>query len=217
MTEPSHASDVGSMYVDTIRSALAARRRELPHVLERLDAQSDRLSEAAALLVDTLRSGGTVLLAGNGGSAAEAQHFSAELVGRYRRERSAYAAIALTTDSSILTAIGNDYSYEDVFSRQVEGLGRSGDLLICFSTSGESENLVRAAAMAHERGMRVIAVTGERESRLSEAADLALRMPTRETPVVQELHMMMTHLLCDIAEEELSGLPGPLSRRAEEC
>src|SRR5579872_6812464 len=111
MTQRSQTSHAESAFTDTIRSAIAARREELPRTLERLEAQSKRLGEAAALLVETLQSGGTVLLAGNGGSAAEAQHFSAELVGRYKRERSAYAAIALTTDTSILTAIGNDYSF----------------------------------------------------------------------------------------------------------
>lgn len=175
----------------------------MPAALAEMERNAEVLGAAAALMIETLRGGGKVLLAGNGGSAAEAQHFAAELVGRFQRERPAYAALALTTDTSILTAVANDYSYEDIFARQVAGLGRRGDLLIAFSTSGESENLVRAAETARERQIAVVAVTGNRPSRLEGAADLTVRTPAEETPVVQELHTMITHLLCDIAETDL--------------
>jgi D-sedoheptulose 7-phosphate isomerase len=200
-----------SPYARTVRSAVGRQRAALSGALQRLETQSDRLGEAASLLLTTLQSGHSVLLAGNGGSAAAAQHFSAEFVGRYRRERPPYAAIALTTDTSILTAIGNDYGFDDVFARQVSGIGHEGDVLIAFSTSGESENLIRATHAAHERGMKVIALTGERPNRLADAADLALLMPTAETPLAQELHTFVTHLLCDIVEDELSRSEGGTS------
>jgi D-sedoheptulose 7-phosphate isomerase len=180
------------------------RQTALEETFARLLSDSDTLARVAALLVQALRSGHKILLAGNGGSAAQAQHFAAELIGRFQRERPPYAALALTTDSSILTALANDYSYEDVFVRQIVALGRSGDLLIAFSTSGESANLIRAAEAAHSQEMAVVALTGNRPSRLESAADLAVHVPADETPIVQEVHMMMTHLLCGIAEAELS-------------
>ncbi len=160
-----------------------------------------------------------VLVAGNGGSAAEAQHFAAELVGRFKRERAPYAVLSLTTDTSILTAVANDYGYADVFARQVLAFGQSGDLLIAFSTSGESENLLRAAVAGHQSRMTVIAITGDRPNRLDRLADVTVRVPVVDTAVAQELHMIVTHILCDIAESELAscnvycrgdpcGLPG---------
>jgi D-sedoheptulose 7-phosphate isomerase len=155
--------------------------------------------------VETLRQGNKILVAGNGGSAAEAQHFSAELVGRFLRDRDPYAAMALTTDSSILTAVGNDYAFEDVFARQVAGLGRPGDLLLAYTTSGESENLIRAADVAGELGMTVVAITGPTDSRLAGMADISIRVPAESTPVIQEIHMATTHLLCEIVEREMSG------------
>jgi D-sedoheptulose 7-phosphate isomerase len=188
---------------EVMQRTLSHRCAVLSEGLAELEKRGPELGRAAALLVATLRGGHKIMLAGNGGSAAEAQHFSAELVGRFRRERPAYAAIALTTDTSILTAIGNDYSYDDVFSRQVEGLGRSGDVLVAFTTSGNSENLVRAATTARERGVTVIAITGAHPSRLEEAADLTVRAPGADTPAVQELHTVITHVLCDIVEGEL--------------
>lgn len=192
------------LYRDAVAASLAERRAALDTALAKLLAGPGPLAAAAARLVDTLRAGRKVLVAGNGGSAAEAQHFAAELVGRFKRERAAYAVLSLTTDTSILTAVANDYGYADVFARQVAAFGQPGDLLTVFSTSGESENLVRAAAAAHERGITVVAVTGSRPSRLARAADLALRMPLTDTALVQELHMAVTHILCDIAECELS-------------
>jgi len=132
--------------------ALAGRRRVLDHALARLALGAGGLAEVAARLVETLEHGGTVLVAGNGGSAAEAQHFAAELVGRFKRDRAPYPVLALTTDTAILTAVANDYGYADVFARQVRAFGQPGDLFLGFSTSGESENLVRALAAARERG-----------------------------------------------------------------
>src|SRR5437763_1289951 len=136
-------------YHSTIVEALAARRGTLDTALTQLMTRAQALAEVATRLVETLRTGHKVLVAGNGGSAAEAQHFAAELVGRFKRERSPYAVMALTTDTSILTAIANDYGYQDVFARQVLALGQPGDMLIVFSTSGESENLLCAAQAGH--------------------------------------------------------------------
>ncbi len=190
---------------DSIERALASRRRTLVSALDELSARSHTLAQIATLLIATLRQGGKVLTAGNGGSASEAQHFAAELVGRFKRERAPYAVLSLTTDTSILTAVANDYGYADVFARQVLALGRPGDVLVGFSTSGESENLVRAADAAHTCGMRVVAVTGNRPSRLAAHADLTAAMPVSETETIQELHMAVTHMLCDVVERELSA------------
>lgn len=191
-------------YLGDITAALGDHRERMTAALAAFDGCAPALAEAARLLVATLRSGNKALAAGNGGSAAEAQHFAAELVGRFLREREPYAALALTTDTSILTAIGNDYAYADIFSRQVAGLGQAGDLLLAYSTSGESENLIRAAAVAREMTITVVSITGPGESRLSTMADLAIRVPGSTTPIVQELQMATTHLLCEIAEREMS-------------
>ena len=199
-------------YGDAIAAALAARHATLDLALRELTARADALAAVATRLVATLRSANKVLVAGNGGSAAEAQHFAAELVGRFKRERAAYAALALTTDTATLTAVANDYGYAEVFARQVLAFGQRGDLLLAFSTSGESENLLRAAAACRERGVCLVALTGERPSRLSAAADLALRMPASDTAVIQELHKIVTHVLCDLIETELSAWAGEAAR-----
>jgi D-sedoheptulose 7-phosphate isomerase len=202
-------------YHDAVLGALADRRAVLDGALVGLAARSAALAEVAARLVNTLRTGHKVLVAGNGGSAAEAQHFAAELVGRFKRERAPFAVVSLTTDTAILTAVANDYGYADVFARQVCALGQPGDLLIAFSTSGESENLVRAAAAAWQHGMAVAAVTGGRPSRLERLADVTVRVPVVDTAVAQELHMAVTHILCDIVEAELVALPAAFEAEQE--
>jgi D-sedoheptulose 7-phosphate isomerase len=198
-------------YDQEVSRFLASRAQDLSQVLELLHASEQILSRMAALTVATLRAGGTILTAGNGGSAAEAQHFAAELVGRFKREREPYSSMALTTDTSVLTALGNDYGYEDVFARQVRALARSGDLLLAFSTSGNSENVVRAAAAARERRARVIALTGASPNRLADVADIALLVPSTDTAIVQEVHLMVTHLICGLVEDALA----PQSRDQE--
>jgi D-sedoheptulose 7-phosphate isomerase len=187
-------------------NAIIQHRNVLDNALNRFADGVAVLVEVAGLLVETLQSGHKVLVAGNGGSAAEAQHFAAELVGRFKRERAPYAVLSLTTDTSILTAVGNDYGYQEVFARQVGAFGQAGDMLIAFSTSGESENLLRAAEVGKEQFMTVIAITGERASRLEALSDLTLRVPALDTAIAQELHMIVTHILCDIAETELSKM-----------
>lgn len=204
---PAPAQDAAA-YQGAIVSALVDRRAVLDAALARLTDRAAPLAEAAERLIATLRRGGTVLVAGNGGSAAEAQHFAAELVGRFKRERAPYAVLALTTDTSVLTAVANDYGYAEVFARQVRAFGRSGDVLLAFSTSGESENLLRAVAACRDRGVIVLAVTGDRPSRLGRLADVTVRVPVTDTAAVQEVHMAVTHILCDIAEAELAeGAP----------
>lgn len=201
--EGREAPDV-SVFAPQIADALRQRAATMTEALTSLAANSDPIAQAAAQILAALTSGHRILVAGNGGSAAEAQHFAAELVGRYRRERSPYPAVALTADSSTVTAIANDYGYENVFARQVAGLGSTGDIFVAYSTSGESQNLVRAAEEARRLGMTVIAIVGSRPSTLSRAADLALHAPVAETPVVQEIHLLFTHLICDMVEPQLA-------------
>lgn len=192
-------------YEDAIAQAMSRHQAALEGALNSWHSSTTVIAAAAQVIVTALRDGNKILAAGNGGSAADAQHFSAELVGRYKRERSPYPAVALTTDTSILTAIGNDYGYDDVFARQVGALGREGDVLLAYSTSGESRNLIQAAEEARRRGMNVITLTGPRDSSLSHLAHIALKMPASDTPVIQEMHLMTTHLLCDLVEAELAA------------
>ena len=195
-------------YHEAIVRALNCHWKMLDIALAQFNTRAAVFTEVAARLIETLRTGHKVLVAGNGGSAAEAQHFAAEFVGRFKRERSPYAVLSLTTDTSILTAVSNDYGYQDVFARQVNAFGQPGDMLIAFSTSGESENLVRAATAGRERFMTVVAVTGNRPSRLENLADVTVRVPVADTAIAQELHMIVTHILCDIAESELAADEG---------
>lgn len=175
--------------------------------LEAISAMSEQLSsrieDAARLLCQTLQAGGKILIAGNGGSAADAQHFAAELVGRFLMERRALPALALTTDSSILTAVGNDYGFEQIFSRQVEALAAPGDLVVGISTSGNSENVCRALAAAHNADCRTLALIGGQGGRLAAQAELALLVPASHTPHIQEGHLLLIHLLCDLVERQL--------------
>ena len=193
-------------YLEAVSAAMSARRATLDAALEELELRhSQVIAEAASLLIATVRNGGKILAAGNGGSAAQAQHFAGEFVGRFKRERAAYPMLSLTVDTSIITAIANDYSYHDVFARQIEALGQPGDLFVAISTSGKSENLLRALQAAHERAIPVIAITGERRSPLGQRADLTIRAPTTDTAIAQELHTLIVHILCDIAEQELAA------------
>jgi D-sedoheptulose 7-phosphate isomerase len=185
-------------------AAFAGRRSSLGAALAQLCTAAGSVAGAADRIIATIRGGGRVLVAGNGGSAAEAQHFATELVGRFNREREPFAAIALTADTAILTAIANDYGFAEVFARQVAAYGRPGDLLVLFSTSGESENVLRAAHVAAERGIPVVALTGGRANRLAATAELAIQVPATDTPLAQELHTIVLHVICDIVESALA-------------
>lgn len=171
-----------------------------------LDAQLASIAAAVHKLADVLRAGGKVLVCGNGGSAADAQHFAAELSGRFERERPGLPGIALTTDTSALTAIGNDYGFERVFSRQVEALGTKGDVLIGITTSGNSPNVLRAAEVALARGLSLIAMTGRDGGKLGAMCgpgDVELRAASKVTARIQEVHILVLHCLCDGIDELL--------------
>lgn len=160
------------------------------------------LIDAAKLCADSLHQGGKLLFAGNGGSASDAQHLAAELVGRYKQDRPSIAAIAITTDTSALTAIGNDYGYVEVFSRQVEGLANKNDVLIAISTSGNSGNILKAVERARDKGAKVIGMSGP-GGKLKDISDYCLAVPCPVTATTQESHIMLGHLLCDLIEKQL--------------
>lgn len=154
-------------------------------------------------MIGALRSGNKILLVGNGGSAADAQHIAAEIIGRYKNDRPGYAAIALTTDTSALTAIANDYGFEQVFARQVEGLGKPGDVLLALSTSGRSPNILAALRTARERGLVTIGFTGTRGETLGALCDHLLVSPSDDTAVVQQIHLAVGHGICDEIEQAM--------------
>ncbi|WP_407155633.1 D-sedoheptulose 7-phosphate isomerase [Bradyrhizobium sp. STM 3557] len=157
----------------------------------------------AAAIVAALRAGNKLLLVGNGGSAADAQHIAAEIVGRYKQERPAYAAIALTTDTSALTAIGNDYGYDQVFARQVEGLGQRGDVLLAISTSGRSPSILNALINARARGLTTVGFTGSKGQAMGDLCDLLLVAPSEDTPIIQQIHLATAHGICAAVEQAL--------------
>lgn len=165
----------------------------------------DTTVAAAQAIVVSLRTGGKVLVFGNGGSAADAAHAAAELVGRFRRERRGYAAIALTADPSVLTSIANDYGYDRVFARQIEALGQPADVAFAITTSGESVNAVRALETARAQGLTTIALTGRDGGTAGRLADIHVNVPSDATPRVQEVHRTLLHVICDLVETELSA------------
>lgn len=177
-------------------SVLAAR------VSEELAAA---IAQVAARATDVLRAGGKLMFCGNGGSAADAQHLAAEYVVRFSRTRPALSAVALTTDTSVLTATGNDFGFEAVFERQVAALGRPGDLLFLHSTSGDSENLVRAADSARAAGVGTVAFLARGGGRLRDRVDLAVVVPTSSTARAQEIHLALGHVVCDLVERSIAG------------
>ena len=179
---------------DSIRAKEALLRSDIPLLIER----------AANKIYDCLKKGGKLLFFGNGGSAADSQHLAAEFVGRYEKERRGLAAIALTTDTSILTAVGNDYGFEKVFSRQIEALGVKGDLAIGISTSGRSKNLLKALEAAKEKGLFTIAFSGGSGGEMKALADLALVVPSEKTSRIQESHILIGHILCERVDELLA-------------
>jgi phosphoheptose isomerase len=157
---------------------------------------------AAGVIVASLRAGGKLLVFGNGGSAADAQHVAAELVGRFRHERGALSAVALTTDTSVLTSLANDYAFERVFARQIEALGRTGDVALAISTSGGSPNALAALTAARRLGLRTIALTGRDGGDLGRAAEVHINVPSDSTARVQEVHRTLLHVICELVESE---------------
>lgn len=182
---------------NSIRTKQATQAQLLPRIID-----------AAALMAHSLEGGGKILSCGNGGSAGDAQHISSELLNRFERERPGLPAIALTTDSSTLTSIANDYDYSQVFSRQVYALGQAGDVLLAISTSGSSANVLAAIQAAHERGMRVIVLSGRDGGSIVstlQEGDIELRVPAYSTARIQETHLLIIHCLCDLIDRHLFG------------
>jgi D-sedoheptulose 7-phosphate isomerase len=184
-----------SLVVESLQSAI-----ELQQKLLRDDEYRMQVATVAQAMVRALQSGHKIIFFGNGGSAADAQHLAAELTGRYLKERRALAGLALTANTSSLTAIANDYSYEMVFARQIEALGSSGDVAVGISTSGKSANVLRALEVARSNRMVTVALTGNMEGQLASAVDYCIRIPSAHTPRIQEAHILTGHMLCEIIE-----------------
>lgn len=172
-----------------------------------LESMPQPLMDAAALMIECLQGGGKILVCGNGGSAADAQHFAGELVNRFEMNRPGLAAIAMTHDASVITSIANDFSFDDIFSRQVQALGRTGDLLLAISTSGGSPNVIRAVAAAEQAGMKTVALTGKDGGALAKAAGVSVHLNINHpsTPRVQEMHITCLHILCTLIDETMFG------------
>lgn len=191
-------TEVAARCLAAFEATAAAQRRSAPVLVDGIARTIARIGEALA-------AGRKVLVCGNGGSAAESQHFAAELSGRFRRDRAALPALALTVDSSALTAIGNDYGFDRVFARQVEAYGQRGDVLLVLSTSGRSPNVVEAARTGRARGLHVVALTGADPGPVGASADEVLAVPETDTARVQEVHLTLLHVVCDEIERALAG------------
>lgn len=172
-----------------------------------LETMLPELDRAVGLLVERLSSGACVFAFGNGGSAAQAQHIASELVGRFQRDRQPLAAIALTTDTSALTSVGNDYGFEEIFARQIRALGRPGDVALAISTSGDSPNVLRALDAAREKHLRTIGFTGRGGGKMRDRVDLCLCVPSDSTPRIQEAHLVISHILCCLIETSVFSSP----------
>ena len=183
-----------------VKSVFGKAIRDHLEVAAQLESQLSVLQEIGLALTAALRGGGKILWCGNGGSAADSQHLAAELVGRFRRERRGLASISLTTDTSILTCVANDFGYDSVFSRQVEAIGRPGDLLVALSTSGNSRNVVAALEAARSKGLTTVALTGKGGGKMAQLADHVLSVESTDTARIQEVHILAGHMLCDWVE-----------------
>jgi phosphoheptose isomerase len=198
-----------SQQTTTVASPLPGLAESIAVKQRLLSEQAEAIQKAGHILVDALLAGGKVLLFGNGGSAADAQHIAAELVGRFEAERRGWPAIALTTDTSALTALSNDYGYEHVFARQVEALAQPGDVVVAISTSGNSRNVLAAVMAARRRGCKVIGLTGAEGKRLASLSDAAVLVPSRRTARIQEAHITIGHLWCEMVDACLSEAREP--------
>lgn len=183
-------------------------RESIETKINAAEALGDSIAAAASLIVNALLDGHKILTCGNGGSAGDATHFSSEMLNRYERERPPFPAIALTTDTSTLTSIANDYRYEDVFAKQIRALGQEGDILMAISTSGNSPNVLRAIDAAHARGMHVVALTGKQGGDMAAlllGRDVEIRVPAQKTARIQETHLLIIHCLCDLIDNSILG------------
>ena len=184
-----------------IERELKAHQETIERTIEKMIPQ---LAEASRMVLETFKNGNKVLFCGNGGSAADAQHISAELTGRYKTERKGLPAIALTTDTSALTAISNDYGYNRVFDRQVEALVREGDLVVGISTSGESLNIISALLLAKDMGAKTLGLSGKDGGKMNYVCDLNLVVPSDDTPRIQEMHILIGHIICQAVDDGFS-------------
>ncbi len=171
---------------------------------EILETQIDNIRKASLAIVSSIKKGGKVMIFGNGGSASDSQHMAAELVSRFQKNRRAIAAIALTTDTSILTAIGNDLGFDQVYKRQIEALGSRVDTIFAISTSGRSKNIIEAVKQAKKQKIKVVGLTGRNNSLLSKMADISINVPSNKTARIQEGHILICHIICELVEEEFS-------------
>lgn len=197
------------MNADTAQSLAVARIRDCASVMQSLLESSEYLSavvQVAEAMTKCLRSGNKILFFGNGGSAADAQHLAAELSGRFLRERPGLSSWALTTNSSAMTAIGNDYSFDDVFARQIQGIGRPHDIAFAISTSGKSPNVLKAVEVAREKRLISIGLAGKTGGKLRQRVDYCICIPSEQTPRIQEAHILTGHILCELIDEELFGV-----------
>ncbi len=192
------------MIQNLIRTSIETTRNTMDTVLAD-QALLASVEKAGLLCVEALRNGRKIMLAGNGGSAADSQHIAAELVSRLNYDRPGLAAVALTTDTSALTAIGNDYGYERVFARQLEAIGQKGDVLIALSTSGNSPNILQALEAAAKAGVSTIGLTGKSGGKMVGMCEITLKMPSGHTPNIQECHIMFGHIICQIIEDSIFG------------
>ena len=193
-----------------MKERIISRLRESADIKLRFAKESvAEVEEAASTIIKSLKSGGKVLIFGNGGSAADSQHIAAEFVNRYLKERKALSALALTTDSSILTSIPNDGSFEDVFSRQIEALGNKGDVAWGITTSGKSANILKAFQTAKALGLKTIAFTGQEKGRVEKTVDCSVSVPSKSTPRIQELHITLAHIVCELVEESFAAKKEP--------
>ncbi len=185
------------------QETINGRIEETLQVLKDAKEQAGLIEQAANIIIDSFKAGRKLLICGNGGSAADSQHIAAEMVGKfYRIDRPALPAIALNTNSSIITAIGNDFGYDKTFVRQVEALGQEGDTLLSISTSGNSENALEASGLAKEKGMKVISLTGDSGGKLREISDITLAVSSKNTPIIQNAHITICHIICELVENE---------------
>jgi D-sedoheptulose 7-phosphate isomerase len=206
MRERPDTKEAGTIMADPRSQIVRDHLRRSREALDRAAGSDEMLATIVAIadrITRTLRDGGKVMLAGNGGSAADAQHIAAELVGRYTTDRAPLAAVALTTDTSALTAIGNDYSFDQVFERQVRALGRKGDVFIAISTSGRSRNILAALKAARDLGIVTIGLTGAKGEQMSPLCDVVLLAPSDETALIQQIHITAAHAICGLIEHDL--------------
>ena len=190
-----------------MKEHIISRLRESAELKLRFAKESvNDIVEATKIIQKSIKSGGKVLIFGNGGSAADAQHIASEFVNKFSKDRKAFSAIALTTDTSLLTSIGNDRSFSNIFSRQIEALGRKGDVAWGISTSGKSKNVVSALEVAKSLGLKTILLTGSEVGKIGDSVNCLVKIPSKSTPRIQELHITVAHIICELVEEELSSI-----------